>query len=130
MRSDLTPNTLRILAIGSNDQPEQHISLAVERLRRLFPAIRFAACRETKPLYIANPANFLNQVGVFESDEPIASLKQLFKEIEREAGRLPEEREHIPLDIDLLCYGQQLLKPEELKRDYVIASLQELRITP
>ena len=50
------------------------------------------------------------------------------KDIEREAGRTPEEKkqEIVRLDIDLLSCDNRVYKPEDLKRDYIIRGLKEL----
>lgn len=55
-------------------------------------------------------------------------LKQALKKIEREAGRKPEdkEQEKVCLDIDLLLFDDHILKPEDLKRDYILLGLSEL----
>ena len=118
-----------VLCIGSNHQREQSFELAHQLLQVLLPGIRFATCRETEPLGLTNKARFWNQVGVFESNRSVNELRALFKEIERKAGRLPEDKkqEKICLDIDLLCYNRNVLKPEELKRDYIVESFKELQ---
>jgi 2-amino-4-hydroxy-6-hydroxymethyldihydropteridine diphosphokinase len=65
--------------------------------------------------------SFLNQVAQLTTSLSAAELKRLFKEIESEAGRTPEEKaqEIVRLDIDLLTYGDTLLKAEDMERDYV-----------
>ena len=48
-------------------------------------------------------------------------VRSLLKEIEQTNGRTPQSKEEgrIPLDIDLLTYDQQVLKPLDLKKEYV-----------
>ena len=50
------------------------------------------------------------------------------KNIEREAGRTPEEKEQeiVRLDIDLLACDSKVYKPEDWKRDYIVRGLEEL----
>ena len=125
--SSLT-NHRKALCIGSNEQPEQNVALARARLQQLLPGIRFATCRYTQPLHTTHPALFLNQVAVFDTDRPAAELRALFKAIEHEAGRRPEHKEHgrVCLDIDLLCYNNDILKPADMELDYVKRGLDEL----
>lgn len=96
------------------------MAFARERLTELFPDVRFGEEKQTPPLKLVNPALFINQLALFSTacnqEEIIRSLKA----IECEAGRLPgdKELEKIVLDIDLVQYDQQILKPlaEELSR--------------
>jgi 2-amino-4-hydroxy-6-hydroxymethyldihydropteridine diphosphokinase len=55
-------------------------------------------------------------------------VKEL-KTIEKEAGREKEDkkREKVCLDIDLLVFDNRVLKPEDLKRDYILKGLEELK---
>ena len=43
-------------------------------------------------------------------------------------GRRPEDKtaEKIPLDIDLLVYGNEILKPKDLRREYIQKGVEEL----
>lgn len=119
------------ISIGSNEQPKDNLALARKRLSNLFPEIRFSKEEETKPLFFHRPSLFSNQVAQFTStcnaEEVIAQLKS----IEREAGRTPNEKkqEIVRLDIDLLMYDDVVYKPEDLKRDYIIRGLQDLKFT-
>lgn len=117
-----------ILCIGSNCHPEANLPLARRRLQTLFPGIRFAAERETEPLFFANPARFVNQVATFQTNRPKATVGSQLKAIECEAGRQPGDKlqEQVCLDIDLLTYGNELLKPADWQREYVVCGLNEL----
>lgn len=102
--------------------------LAQRRLAELFPSICFAKERETQPLSLHNRSLFSNQVACFYTDMDRDAVVRNLKKIEAEGGRRPEDkaRERIHLDIDLLSYGDCILKPEDLKRDYVVEGLDEL----
>lgn len=60
------------------------------------------------------------------------SLHRLFKELERRSGRLPEDKPAgiVKLDIDLLVYDGEVLKPEDMEREYVRLCLKELQGVP
>lgn len=118
-----------IICLGSNERRRENLPLARQELSILFPTIRFATEQDTEPLYFANPALFANQVAVFATELPKVAVLRALKAIERQAGRLPgdKQQERVCLDIDLLCYGDQVLKPRDLKREYVVDGLKELQ---
>lgn len=104
------------------------MQLAQRRLTELFPLIYFAKERETQPLSLRNRSLFSNQVACFYTDMDREAVIRNLKRIEAEAGRRPEDKalEKINLDIDLLSYGNCILKPDDLKRDYIVEGLNEL----
>lgn len=95
--------------------------MAQRQLMALFPSIRFEEEEETEPFLLSNRAKFINQVARFDSCEGAESVRQHLKEIERMAGRLPGHKaeERVLLDIDLLQVDNEILKPEEMERDYI-----------
>ena len=50
------------------------------------------------------------------------------KQIEKENGRLPEDKEQgiVKLDIDLLIADDRILKPDDLKKEFVQRGIQEI----
>lgn len=117
-----------LISIGSNESRDENMSLARRRLSELFADIRFSAEEETAPLYFHRPVCFSNQLARFHSDLRVDRLHACLKNIEREAGRLPEDksREVVRLDIDLLMCDGHVLKPADMERDYVRRGLKEL----
>lgn len=103
--------------------------LARRRLADLFPGIRFTTEQETKPLFFRSPALFSNQVAQFFSDVEEEGVRKELKAIEQSAGRRPEDKkeEKVCLDIDLLAFDDRVLKPEDLKREYIVRGLEELQ---
>lgn len=117
-----------LICIGSNHRQEESISLAQRKLRELFLGIRFSTAQETTPLYLTNPALFTNQVALFHTEHSQAFICRELKEIERVAGRVPadKEKEQICLDLDLLTYGNEVLKARDMEQAYVISGIREL----
>lgn len=103
--------------------------MARRRLTDLFPSIRFTTEQETKPLFFRSPALFSNQVAQFFSDVEEEGVRKELKAIEQSAGRRPEDKkeEKVCLDIDLLAFDDRVLKPEDLKREYIVKGLEELQ---
>ena len=102
--------------------------LAHQKLHALFPDIRFAKEEVTKPLWFRNQALFTDQVAVFSTIDEEWQVKAKLKDIEHEAGRHPEDKleEKVCLDIDLLIYDGKILKPDDLKREYIQKGIEEL----
>lgn len=118
-----------LVCLGSNNEKEVNMSLARKRLIELFPSIRFSVELQTKPLGLYNPTPFSNQLAQFTTQEDLSTVIHFLKGIEQEAGRKPEDKaeEKIKLDIDLLMYDDAVLKPDDMKRAYVIDGLRQLR---
>lgn len=116
------------VVMGSNDQPQWSIERACRLLAATFPDITFAQAEETVPIGLRNPAMFINQVGRFCTSMTKEEVVKRLKTIEQEIGRRPEDKvlERVCIDIDLLTYGDRVLKPKDCKRDYVARGLKEL----
>ena len=80
-------------------------------------------------LFFRSPALFSNQVALFFSEAEEEKVKKELKAIEKCAGRRPEDKkeEKVCLDIDLLSFDDRVLKPEDLKREYIVKGLEELK---
>lgn len=117
------------IGIGSNWQRTEHMSLARCRLNEYFPGIRFSDEVETEPLFFRRPDKFSNQVACFTSSRTAEEVKSMLKSIEREAGRMPEDKaqEIVKLDIDLLLCDDRILKPKDLERPFVRKGIEALR---
>ena len=119
----------RIICIGSNYNRKENLFFARQKLADLFPSIRFTSEQETQPLYFRSPALFSNQVAQFFSEAGEERVRKELKAIEKSAGRRPEDKkeEKVCLDIDLLAFDDRVLKPEDLKREYIVKGLEELK---
>lgn len=118
-----------MICIGSNYNRKENLLLARKRLVDLFPTIRFTSEQETRPLFFRGAELFSNQVAMFFSEVEEERIKKELKAIEKSAGRRPEDKkeERICLDIDLLSFDDRVLKPEDLKREYIVKGLEELK---
>lgn len=118
-----------MICIGSNYNRKENLLLARKRLVDLFPTIRFTSEQETRPLFFRSAELFSNQVAMFFSEVEEERIKKELKAIEKSAGRRPEDKkeERICLDIDLLSFDDRVLKPEDLKREYIVKGLEELK---
>ena len=64
---------------------------------------------------------FSNQLAKFSTTLSPDSVRDLFKELERRSGRIPEDKAQgvVKLDIDLLVFDNKILKPEDMEREYI-----------
>ena len=64
---------------------------------------------------------FSNQLAKFSTTLSPDSVHDLFKELERRCGRIPEDKAQgvVKLDIDLLVFDNKILKPEDMEREYI-----------
>lgn len=118
-----------LICIGSNTDKTENIKSARKELEELFPDIVFGKEMLTAPLYFKhNTEMFINQLGVFHSGMSIEEIKFHFRSIEVQAGRLPsdKDKEIVKLDIDLLMYDEEILKPKDMLREYIKTGLKEL----
>ena len=121
-------NILCTLCLGSNCDGIQHLKRAEGELNSLFPDAEWGEIRQTEPENVSNPAPFFNRAARVKTSLNKEELTQIFKRIEQEHGRTPQKKEKdiIPLDIDLLCYGKEILKPADMKKRYVQECLHSL----
>ena len=119
-----------ILCLGSNFYRIAHMAYAQRELKKHFPAIRFSEEMETEAIGSRFLSPFSNQVASFETTLSSEEVRAILKQIERDLGRLPEEKSQgvIRIDIDLLMYDDCVLKPADLERDFVVEGLKSLSL--
>lgn len=122
-----------ILSLGSNYNEQQNMTFAVEQLKRLFLSIRFSESYYTEPVGSSySIGNYLNLVAIAYTGYSVDEIKPMLKEIEAAAGRSPQLKAEgkIPLDVDLVKWSDQVLKPADLQQDYVLRGLSDLQEEP
>lgn len=119
-----------ILCLGSNFYRIAHMAYAQRELKKHFPTIRFSEEMETEAIGSRFLSPFSNQVASFETTLSSEEVRAILKQIERDLGRLPEEKPQgvIRIDIDLLMYDDCVLKPADLERDFVKEGLKSLSL--
>ncbi len=100
------------LCLGSNTEAENNVEKARKMLTTLLPSIRWEKAQWTEPVNFPYPALFLNQLAIFDTTKTCNELRQCFKNIERQCGRLPKDKAQgiVRMDIDLITYGEKKLK--------------------
>lgn len=122
-------NTKFILGLGSNFDGDLNISKADELLTSLFPDILFSKSIYTTPIGMPESADFVNQVAVGTTSLALRDVVIRLKEIEASIGRNNEDKARgiIKIDIDLIVWNEEILKPNDYNRDYVRELLSDLR---
>lgn len=110
-----------LLCMGSNTCCHKHLSAAREALAKAFPDICFGSPMETEAIGTGFRSPFCNQLARFSTALPAQAVHDLFKTLERDSGRIPEDKQAgiVKLDIDLLTYGDMVLKPADMDREYI-----------
>ena len=110
-----------LLCMGSNTNRFTQLSDARKVLSEAFPDIHFGELMETQAIGSGFHSPFSNQLARFTTTLSSESVHNLFMELERHSGRLPGDKAQgiVKLDIDLLTFDNKVLKPEDMKREYI-----------
>lgn len=110
------------ISIGSNQDAARQIRFGVQRLDEMFSHLKLSTVYESEAVGFKGD-NFLNLVARAETQMTIAQVEQVFKAIEKEAGRLinGEKFSDRALDIDLLLYDDVICEqPIRLPRGEIL----------
>lgn len=118
-----------LLCMGSNTNRFTQLSDARKALSEAFPDIHFGELMETEAIGSGFHSPFSNQLASFTTALPPGAVHDLFKVLEHRSGRLSTDKAAgiVKLDIDLLMYDNVVLKPEDMKREYIKQGLTKLR---
>jgi 2-amino-4-hydroxy-6-hydroxymethyldihydropteridine diphosphokinase len=95
------------LGLGSNIEREKHLVAGLEALDGFVSEITCSPVFESLPVGIKS-GPFFNLVVTGLTDLPLMELDRRLKFIEADNGRYAPERKGLPLDIDVLLYGDQV----------------------
>ena len=94
------------LGLGTNVEREKHLCAGLDALHELFGDLNCSPVFESEPVGIRSDC-FLNMVVQVKTRMPLQERDQHLKQIEALNGRYAVPRKGLPLDIDVLLYGQQ-----------------------
>ena len=98
------PLTRVYLGLGSNVERERHLTAGLDALAGFLQQMECSPVFESQAVGI-NSGPFLNLVVTGLPDLPLIELDRRLKFIEADNGRYAPERKGLPLDIDVLMYG-------------------------
>ncbi|RJG12283.1 2-amino-4-hydroxy-6-hydroxymethyldihydropteridine diphosphokinase [Pseudomonas cavernicola] len=96
-----------LLGLGSNIEREVHLTAGLEALSGFLQELHCSPVFESQAVGIKS-GPFFNLVVAAQTDLPLLELDRRLKFIEADNGRYAPERKGLPLDIDVLLYGEQV----------------------
>ena len=107
-----------LISLGSNTHAEAHIPRALERE---------TAAIQTEPIDFPYPSGlFTNLLILAYTPMSQADLINLLHDIEQEARRDRKHPEIVTLDLDLIQWNDEVLKPRDTLRPYFKTLVQQL----
>ena len=101
------PLTEIYLGLGSNVEREKHLCAGLDALAEFLQGMQCSAVFESLPVGIKS-GPFFNLVVSAKTDLPLIELSRRLKLIEADNGRYAHDRKGLPLDIDVLLYGDRV----------------------
>ncbi|HXR00225.1 MAG TPA: 2-amino-4-hydroxy-6-hydroxymethyldihydropteridine diphosphokinase [Pseudomonas sp.] len=95
------------LGLGSNIDRHQHLCAGLDALAGFLTDMTCSPVFESHPVGIKS-GPFFNLVVCALTDLPLMELDRRLKFIEADNGRYAPDRKGLPLDIDVLLYGEQV----------------------
>ena len=92
------------LGLGSNVEREKNVCAGLDALAAFLQDMRCSAVFESQPVGIKS-GPFFNLVVSANTDLELPELSWRLKLIEADNGRYAQDRKGLPLDIDVLFYG-------------------------
>lgn len=118
-----------LLSIGTNTNACFNLKRAIDSLQSYFPNIRFTNIIESEPCGEQFKGIFLNVLAYFETNICKDEIESRFKIIEENMERQPNHKEQgiVIIDIDLIKWNNEVLKPEDFKRGYMHELLLQIK---
>lgn len=128
-------NTFQVL-LASNTNAAKHMEEAMDRLKTVFPAgIRFSEVLMSVAVHkdgTSDPkgGQYLNALCLAESNLPLHSIQLSLKEMETDMGRLrgTEAGSQVAIDLDLVVWNDEVLRPWDLAQDFYKDCLKTLKL--
>ena len=110
-----------LLCIGSNTYAKRNIVKAKQKLDVVFPNIKYTPVCESNPYGLKYKRYFLNLLASFSTEKNPNEICLKMKQIESEMGRKTDDKSkgRVIIDIDLVRYDNEVLKPKDFERSYV-----------
>lgn len=109
-----------IVSIGSNcGDRSQHISEALTFIEGIAEVGQASGIFES-PDFRGSGKKYLNAIIIIEAPQEYFELNGVFKRYEETCGRNPEARKRgeVPIDIDIVVWGEEIKKPVDYKSEY------------
>ena len=116
-----------LIGMGSNIEPEQHLSVAANEIRTRFSDAQFSSVYRSAAIGMDGD-DFLNACCLLDSEEDEAALKEWMKQLEDAHGRDRSEGSWKPrtLDLDLIIYRGDVVDDDLYRYAHVYVPAVEL----
>jgi 2-amino-4-hydroxy-6-hydroxymethyldihydropteridine diphosphokinase len=116
-----------LIAIGSNELPEDNLREAVRRMSPIGKVAKVSRVYESEMAGQSGTAPFLNAVIRVDTCLPAAEVRRELKKIEADMGRTSESKSagRIPIDLDLCLLGAQLIRAKDVSIPHAEVSTRE-----
>lgn len=117
----MTKENYIIISIGSNYNQKENISFAKKKLTGMLgEQTSFTRDMWTEPVGIQSE-KFINCICISSTKHTLLQLTKAFKQLERKCERSKKNDmiNKIPLDIDILLYGDQRYHEKDWERQYI-----------
>lgn len=118
-----------LLSIGTNTDACFNLKRAIDNLYSCFPNIQFTSITESAACGATFKGPFLNTLAYFETNMLKEDIQVRFKSIEKNMGRKTTHKAEgiVIIDIDLIQWDNEVLKPDDFKRDYMNELLMQVQ---
>ena len=118
-----------ILSLAANRYQKSNLAKARQRLGEVLTNIHYTTEQWTEPLSTKRRDPYLNQLAQGQTELGLEELNRRLKQIETDFGRTPEKRQCgiVPIDLDILQYGDQRHHERDWQRPYVADLLGQLQ---
>jgi len=115
--NDLEPRqaVLVVIGLGSNIDPRENLPRGLAALEEAIEVVRVSRVYETEPVAAPGAPAFLNAAVLARTQLPFGELKQVFRTIESDLGRVRNPNDKSAprqIDIDLLTYGDEVVRDD------------------
>lgn len=117
----MTKENYIIISIGSNYKQKENISFAKKKLAGMLgEQTSFTRDMWTEPVGIQSE-KFINCICISTTRHTLLQLTKAFKQLEKKCERSKKNDliSKIPLDIDILLYGNQRYHEKDWERQYI-----------
>lgn len=117
----MTKENYIIISIGSNYNQKENISFAKKKLAEMLgEQTSFTRDMWTEPVGIQSE-KFINCICISTTRHTLLQLTKAFKQLEKKCERSKKNDliSKIPLDIDILLYGNQRYHEKDWERQYI-----------
>ncbi len=127
----MSEQNLALLGLASNS-PDcgQQMQLCIDTLRSIDGSLTVSPAYKTRAVSQRPVPDYLNAVARIRTTDTYEAFHARMKEIETQQGRTPLSKQTgiIPIDIDIVVWNDEVMRPRDLQHEYMQKGLRMLGI--